>query len=88
MLNSCAESSFYGEQGRANFRNVMFDLFMTGSETTATSMAVTVLYCLHHPSIAKRLQDEIDKVVGRERLPCAEDREKVRLTYYLDVTTY
>ncbi len=75
-----AESSFYNEQGANNFRNVLFDLFLAGSETTSTSMVFTVHYCLHHPSIVRKLQDEIDKVIGRDRMPQAEDREKVFLS--------
>ena len=30
-----------------------------------------------YPDIVKRAQDEIDRVVGRERLPSFQDREKL-----------
>ncbi len=94
-----AASSFYGEEGHSNFVNVMFDLFLTGSETTSTTLNFTLLYLLHFPRsceivfgkicrlycllqifrrrIAKRLRKDIDEVVGRERLPSLDDREKV-----------
>ncbi len=55
----------------------MFDLFMTGSETTSTSLTYVVLYCLHHPREAQKVREEADRVVGRERRPQADDREKV-----------
>lgn len=73
------ESSFYGETGYWNFVNVMFDLFLTGSETTSGTMVWTVLYCLHHPAAADRARAEIDAVVGRGRLPSVTDREQVEL---------
>ncbi len=55
----------------------MFDLFMTGSETTSTSLTYVVLYCLHHPREAQKVREEVDRVVGRERRPHADDRENV-----------
>ena len=30
-----------------------------------------------HPNVVKRAQDEIDRVVGKERLPSFRDREKL-----------
>lgn len=67
-------SSFYGQVGYYNYVNSFFDLFLAGSETTSTSLNFTVMYLLHFPSIQKRLQDELDKVVGRSRLPSYQDR--------------
>ena len=30
-----------------------------------------------HPNVVKRAQDEIDRVVGKDRLPSFQDREKL-----------
>ena len=57
----------------------MYDLFLTGSETTSTTLSWSVLYMLHFPSLAEKLRKEIDSVVGRTRLPGVQDREQVRL---------
>ena len=57
----------------------MYDLFLTGSETTSTSLNWSILYLLHFPRLAEKLRGELDSAVGRERLPRIEDRDKVRV---------
>ena len=32
---------------------------------------------LHNPSLQKKLQKEVDSVVGRERKPCLDDRDNM-----------
>ena len=46
---------------------VMNDIFAAGSETTANSTAFVVRHLVQNPHIQKRLQDDIDRVVGRDR---------------------
>ena len=38
------DSSFYGETGRVNLANALFDLFLAGSETTSTTLTWAMLY--------------------------------------------
>lgn len=40
-------------------------------------MLTTLLLLAMHPDIQKRAQDEIDKVVGPERLPNFDDRDEL-----------
>ena len=61
------DSSFFGHFGGINFVNSMFDLFLAGSETTATTLVFLVLYCMHFPEEMKKAQAEMDSVVGRGR---------------------
>ena len=52
-------SSFYGDFGIENLKNVMFDLFLAGSETTSTTLTWAALYMVRYPEVQKRVQ--VDK---------------------------
>ncbi|XP_072046944.1 cytochrome P450 2U1-like [Amphiura filiformis] len=49
------------------------NLFAAGSETTATTLRWAILYMMAYPDIHRRVQQEIDIVVGRDRLPKLSD---------------
>ena len=53
----------------------MGDFFVAGGETTATTLRWAVLLLSYHPEVQIKMQEEIDRVVGRERLPTLDDRE-------------
>ncbi|XP_059471933.1 methyl farnesoate epoxidase-like [Neocloeon triangulifer] len=53
------------------------DLFMAGSETTSNTIGFIFLYFLINPEMQKRVQAEIDSVIGRGRLPKLSDRPKM-----------
>ncbi|CAM1321594.1 Uncharacterised protein g7825 [Pycnogonum litorale] len=57
----------------------ILDIFGGGSETSATFVRWAILYLTEYPEIAKKMQQEIDNVTGRSRLPCWSD--KVNLPY-------
>ncbi|KAJ1302234.1 hypothetical protein OPQ81_001055 [Rhizoctonia solani] len=49
-------------------------LFGGGTATTVSILA-TLIFCLVlHPEITKKAQEEIDRVIGRDRLPTVQDR--------------
>lgn len=54
---------------------VIGDLFTAGMETIKTTLEWTVVYMLRNPRVAKAVQEELDQVVGRNRLPTLRDRE-------------
>ncbi|CAE6439249.1 unnamed protein product [Rhizoctonia solani] len=46
-----------------------------GGTATTVSITATLIFCLVlHPEITKKAQEEIDKVIGRGRLPTVHDR--------------
>lgn len=51
-------------------------MFMAGSETTSKSLGFGFLYMLLHPEVQRKAQEEIDRVIGRERTPTLNDRPK------------
>lgn len=52
---------------------VIGTMFEAGAGTTSAAMASFVLAMVHHPDSLRRMQAEIDRVVGDERLPTFDD---------------
>jgi len=48
-----------------------------GSDTTATTIHTFVLFMLWNPDALRRARDEIDRVVGPDRMPVWEDEERL-----------
>lgn len=55
---------------------VCLDMFMAGTETTSKSANFMFLHLTRNPELQKKARKEIDRVVGRGRLPTLEDRVK------------
>ncbi|KAG8288514.1 hypothetical protein J6590_016639 [Homalodisca vitripennis] len=66
---------FGGRDPDRQIQQVIGDLFTAGMETVKTTLQWSVVYMLRHPEIAKTVQEELDQVVGRGRLPTLRDRE-------------
>lgn len=71
MINSKETNSSFSEK---QLMAVCMDLFMAGSETTSKTLGFCFLYLLLYPEVQKDAQEEIDRVVGRNRLPTLDDR--------------
>ncbi|XP_069823412.1 cytochrome P450 2D17-like [Dendropsophus ebraccatus] len=50
-----------------------YDLFSAGSETTSTTLRWGLLYMILYPDVQSKVQEEIDRVIGRERKPTMGD---------------
>uniref|UniRef100_A0A8D0DPT2 Unspecific monooxygenase n=1 Tax=Salvator merianae TaxID=96440 RepID=A0A8D0DPT2_SALMN len=60
------------------------DLFGAGQDTTSTALSWVLLLLLKHPHLRRQLQADLDRVVGRCRLPTADDRASLpRLEAFL-----
>jgi len=59
---------------------VLYDYFTGGSETSANALNFGVLFMILHPEIQDKVRKEIDTVVGREKLPGLEDKERLPYT--------
>ncbi|XP_053623785.1 probable cytochrome P450 303a1 [Plodia interpunctella] len=60
---------------------ICMDMFMAGTETTNKSMSFGFSYMVRDPSIQKKAQEEIDRVVGKDRAPNLDDRDNMPYCY-------
>ena len=71
--------TLYSKEKKASFSEsqllaICMDMFMAGSETTSKSLGFGFLYMLLYPEVQRKAQEEIDRVVGHERMPTLNDR--------------
>ncbi|XP_038059989.1 cytochrome P450 2U1-like [Patiria miniata] len=57
-----------------NLTWVIADLFAVGTETTALTLRWALLYMITHPHVQRKVQEELDEVIGRTRMPSLEER--------------
>ena len=61
----------------------MGEVFIAGMETTATTLCWALMYLIHNPDIQQRLHQELDQVIGPDRLPELDDEKNLP---YLEAT--
>ena len=61
-------------------QQILGDLFSAGMETVKTTLDWCLIFMLHNPEAAKAVQDELDQVVGRSRMPTLEDAPYLPIT--------
>ena len=82
-LNEIDTHQKLGSNAFVNSKNLPFTvmgLFGAGSETTSTTLRWAVQYMMANPNIQDRVQEEIDSVVGRNRLPRLADKNDLPYT--------
>nr|XP_060611513.1 cytochrome P450 1A5-like [Anolis sagrei ordinatus] len=57
-----------------NLVSLLNDLFGAAFDTVSTAMSWCLMYIVIHPDVQKKIQEEIDEVIGRARKPRLSDR--------------
>ncbi|XDV31633.1 hypothetical protein PO909_002600 [Leuciscus waleckii] len=64
-----------------NLTATVLNLFVAGTETTSTTLRYALMLLIKHPHIqVGQMQKEIDRVIGRNRVPTMEDRKSLPFT--------
>jgi len=71
------ESQIFTEE---QFIMVCLDLFTAGAETTANTLDFSMFYLMLNQRVQKKVQAEIDEVIGPNRLPKFKDRHSMPYT--------
>ena len=62
-------------EGREMFKRVAGTLYGGGTDTVVSANSSFFLLMSLHPDVQRKAQEEIDRVVGHDRLPNAQDRK-------------
>ncbi|XP_071492517.1 cytochrome P450 2U1-like [Diadema antillarum] len=82
-IDKIAENEKNGSSLSYDETNLLFtlaDIFSGGTETTTTVLRWLLLFMVTNPEVQKKVQDEIDSVIGRERQTTFADRPKLPYT--------
>ncbi|TDH15325.1 hypothetical protein EPR50_G00029940 [Perca flavescens] len=63
-----------------NLVSTVLNLYLAGTETTSSTLRFGLSVLLKYPKIQEKMQQEIDTVIEKERLPCMEDRKCLPFT--------
>lgn len=69
-------STFYGKDGWRHSMMSVVSLLLAGSETTASTISWLIFYLSVHSQVQRKLQEEIDSVVGNSRDPSLLDKPR------------
>lgn len=70
----------HSEFNLPNLLSSALDIFFAGQESTSSTLGYGLLILMKYPNIKKKVQAEIENVIGRTRRPCMEDRAKMPYT--------
>ncbi|XP_072048804.1 cytochrome P450 2U1-like [Amphiura filiformis] len=63
-----------------NMRAALYLVFLAGAGNLSTTLDWCCLYLMAYPGIQKKIQEEVDSVVGRNRLPQVSDQDQLPYT--------
>ncbi|CAE6444281.1 unnamed protein product [Rhizoctonia solani] len=77
LLEGIPESGMSVEDAEDHIKHIAGTMFPAGSETTVASFMIFVLAMTLYPEVQRKGQDEIDRVIGPDRLPTMADQDSL-----------
>ncbi|KAG6886438.1 hypothetical protein C0992_003957, partial [Termitomyces sp. T32_za158] len=77
QLESCQEGLEDSQVHHKYIQNAAAIAYLGGAETSSSTLAYFLLAMVLHPECQSQAQEEIDTVVGRDRLPDFTDRQRL-----------
>uniref|UniRef100_A0A8C5R822 Cytochrome P450 n=1 Tax=Leptobrachium leishanense TaxID=445787 RepID=A0A8C5R822_9ANUR len=68
------------EFNERNLVAAIHNIFLGGTETVTSTLRHTLLIILYYHEVQEKLHTEIDRVIGRDRIPSINDRENMPYT--------
>ncbi|NXS71844.1 CP1A5 protein, partial [Pandion haliaetus] len=73
-LEKKAEANTATQIPKEKVVNLVNDLFGAGFDTVATGLSWSLLYLVTYPNVQKKIQEELDQIIGQERRPRLSDQ--------------
>ncbi|EJD05107.1 cytochrome P450 [Fomitiporia mediterranea MF3/22] len=77
LLDSYEKIGAVDHDYEEDIKNIGAVVYNAGSDTTKSVLASFFLMMALHPEVAKKAQEEIENVIGRDRLPAFDDRKQL-----------
>ncbi|KAH8116038.1 cytochrome P450 [Phellopilus nigrolimitatus] len=74
LLDEYEETGILDAEHEEDMKAVGFAIYVAGNDTTKTVISTFFMMMALHPGVVKQAQEEIDRVVGPDRLPTLDDR--------------
>lgn len=75
-LNKLKESNIPSSYTEEYLLLTLLDFILPATISTSSNITFAIKFMMHFPNVAKKVKEEIHKVVGSGRLPTWEDRNK------------
>ncbi|XP_046562296.1 cytochrome P450 2C30-like [Haliotis rubra] len=77
-----------GMLSMGNVKGILMDILLAGIATTKGTLYSALAAMVNFPKVQKKIQEEIQRVVGKDRLPDLEDRNKMPYTRAVELELY